>query len=210
MAPQGWAELLDWMQERSAAGQLDPEVAWDHFRALAATSKHPGLGELVTRFRAAPSKDRLALVGTIASLLAPVEWPAAWEEPRRRLVDALRELLLAIDDTFGDLGQEEDLYRAGLNTLSVARDLLRTPCRRDELRTVARLCALGNAWCGRAARRALDLPGERALDESLRAAQRRHAIAFAIYAEAARAMNAACGVVLFTGLDLDPPQQGAA
>ena len=210
MAPQGWAELLAWLQERSAAGQLDPEAAWQHFRALAATSKHPGVADLTVRFRAAPSRDRLALVGTIASMLAPVEWPEAWDDPRRRLVGALGELVLAIDDSFLDLGEDEEIYRAGMNALSVARDILRAALRRDELRAVARLCALGNAWCARAVGRALERAGERELDERAGAAQRRHAIAFAIYAQAARTMNEACGAVIFTGLEVEPRRRGAA
>jgi hypothetical protein len=210
VVPQGWAELVAWMQERSAAGKLDPEAAWQHYRGLAIASKHAGLGELAVRFRAAPAKDRLALVGTIASLLAPVEWPEAWDDARRRLVDALGQLALVIGDSAIDLGADEELYRAGLSTLSVARDLLRTPCRRDEMRAVARLCALGNAWCSRAVGRSFDVRGPRTADEQVATAQRQYAMAFATYAEAARAMNTACGAVLFTGLELDLPRRGAA
>jgi hypothetical protein len=211
VALQGWAELLAWMHDRIAEGKLSPDLAWQHFRELAATSKHPAIGELVVRFRAAPAKDRVALVGTIASILAPVEWPPAWDEARRQLVAALGGLLLAMDDGFGDLGQDDEIFRAGISTLSVARDLLRAPCRRDELRAVARLCDLGNAWCWRAAGRALERVGARAADEPVREANRRRAlIAYATYAQAARTMNDMCGATVFAGLELEPPHRGTA
>jgi hypothetical protein len=202
MASQGWAEFLAWMQERSTAGQLDQEAAWEQFRALAVTSGHAGLGELVVRFRAAPGKDRLALAGTIASILAPVEWPAAWEDARKRLVHALDGLVAETSDMFDKLDLIQDRHIAGWFELLAARDLLRIPCRRDELRVVAQLCMDGNFWCWRAIKGTLFRLGQQAGEEGVIGARRGYAIAFATYAEAARAMNEACGAVLFTGLDL--------
>jgi len=209
VALQGWAEFLAWMQQQSAAGTLDTEVAWGHFRGLAATSEHVGLAELVVRFRVAPARDRLALAGTIASLLAPVEWPAAWHDARWGLWHALSELVSAISDGTPyalprvlNLRDEHDLYIMGWHQLSMARDLLRLPCRRDELRVVARLCVMGNFACWRAFTRSYDrLLSEGTLSESVRAARQSHLIAFAEYATAARMMNDVCGTVLFTGLD---------
>jgi hypothetical protein len=137
-------------------------------------------------------------------MLAPVEWPVAWEDARERLVRALVELVREASDTTNmvALGEEKALHFAGWSALSMARDLLRIPCRRDELRIVARLCVMSTFWCWSAFRRALLRLGEHAADERIVAARRRYAIAFATYAEAARAMNDACGAVLFTGLDL--------
>jgi hypothetical protein len=202
---QGWAEFLAWMQERSAAGPIDREVAWEQFRALAVPSEHAGLGELIVRFSTARSEDRLALAGTIAAILAPVAWPVAWEDARTRLVGALDGLVREATDSklhALELGQDQDVHTSGWFALSTARDLLRIPCRRDELGIVAKLCAMGNFWCWRAIGRALLRLGERATDAPAMAARRGYAIAFATYAESARAMNEACGGVLFTGLDL--------
>jgi hypothetical protein len=161
------------------------------------------------RFHAAPSKDRLALAGTIAGLLAPVDWPLAWEDARMHLIQGLTALLVEMsEDTPGnllhviDLDLDLDLYHAGCFQLARARDFLYTPCRRDALREVARLCVVGNFWCWRALGRAVVRSRERAASEPVDNARRRHAIAFETYAEGARAMNEACGVVLFGALDL--------
>jgi hypothetical protein len=143
----GWAELLAWMQQQSAGGTLDAEAAWDAFRAVVATSEHAALPELCARFHAAPARDRLALAGTIASLLAPVEWPTSWRDARLGLVNALDALVreTAPDSIPFDLTLDErDLYHGGWTDLALARDLLRVPCRRDELRWVAKLCDAGN------------------------------------------------------------------
>jgi hypothetical protein len=211
---QGWAELVAWMQERSAAGALDVEALWEQFRALAATSEQPGLPALVERFDAAPAKDRLALAATIAGMLGPVEWPVAWRSARERLVDGLDELLRQALGTPGTLPHVIDLdaldeeqslsdrFTSGRSKLSMARELLRVPCRRDELKIVATMCAWGSFWCWRALGKALLQLGTRASDEAVVTARRDYAIAFEAYADAARAMNAACGAVVFTGLDL--------
>jgi hypothetical protein len=210
---QGWAEFLAWMQQQSAAGTLNAEIAWQHFRALAATSEHVGLPELVVRFRVAPAKDRLALAATIAGMLAPVEWPAAWHDARWRLWSALNELVDAT--SFGppeslpsvlDLRDDGDLYSSGWYQLVAARDLLRDPCRRDELRVVARLCTVGNFMCLQALRRAYARLGTQIMNQAVEVARERHHVTFAEYAQAARLMNEACGTVLFTGLDIRFPQ----
>lgn len=200
---EGWAELFAWMQQRSADGTLDAEAAWEAFREVAAASEQPALPALCARFDVAPVKDRLALAGTIASLLAPVEWPTSWREPRRRLVKALDDL---VDETapnripFGLLCDEYDLYFAGWSVLKRASELLRVPCRRDALRTVARLCDNANVTRGRAFGRALVRLGERPPEDPVTITHNRFAIAFGVYAQAARAMNDACGRVLFAGL----------
>lgn len=214
VAPRGWAELLAWIQERSAEGKLSPDAAWQQFRGLAATSKLPGLSELAVRFRAAPASDRLALAGTIAAMLAPVDWPDAWDEARGPLVEALAELGRELGEAIPhllELREEKDLHMAGMEALASARDLLRTPCRRDELRVVARLCAWGNFYCWRALGNALlRTPVEEPVAAERVAVRHRYAVAFARYAQAARAMNDACGAVVFTGLDFELPQRGAA
>ena len=204
-SPQGWAELLAWTQQQSMAGKLDAEEAWRFFRDLAATSAQAGLPELASRFDLAPAGDRLILAVTSARMLAPVEWPLSWVEPRRRLASTLDEIVRdaapdAIAQTFELTLDEADLYRAGWNDLIAARDLLRVPCRRDELRTVGRLCDAGNFARRRALGRALLRLGERATAQVI-AARDRHAISFEVYAAAARSMNGACGTVMFGGLD---------
>jgi hypothetical protein len=208
-APSGWAELLTWMQQQSAAGKLDPEDAWQTFRALATTPDRAGLAELAVRFRAAPAGDRLALAATIAGLLAPVEWPTTWQDARAHLVTALTALVRSMDrhapgSLAGTLPLDldaVDLYDAGIAQLATARDLLRTPCRRDQLPLIARMCNLGCFSCWRALGRALLSPSEGARASALVAARSRYAIDLAVYAEAARAMNQACGAALFTGLE---------
>jgi hypothetical protein len=203
------------MQQQSMDGALNAEAVWDAFRHVVATSEHAALPELCARFHAAPANDRLALAGAIASLLAPVEWPASWREPRQRLVRALDDLVLvtAPDSISFDLTLDErDLYFAGWTDLTLARDLLRIPCRRDELRAVAKLCDMGNFARWRAFGRALARAGERSLENPVATTRRRFAVAFGVYAEAARAMNDACGLVLFSGLDFTyrPASRGQA
>jgi len=169
------------MQERSAAGALDIEAVWEHFRALAATSEQAGLPALVARFDAAPAQDRLALAGTIAGMLGPVEWPVAWREPRERLVRAIAQLLRVASASVKD-----DLLALDVEPLRLARRLLDVPCRRDELRHVADLCDLGVVQLN---------PDRRD------ARQVAFAVAVGTYIEAARGLNHACGVVLFKILE---------
>jgi len=82
-----------------------------------------------------------------------------------------------------------------------AGELLSTPCRRDQLRPVARLCWTGLfniiTTCGDALVRA----GEAARSGPLLEARMRFDAAFDRYAQAARALNAAAGEVLFDRLD---------
>jgi hypothetical protein len=186
VAPQGWAEFVAWMQERSAADALDIEAAWEQFRALAATSEQGGLLELAARFDAAPGKDRLALAGTIAGMLAPVEWPVAWRELRQRLASALDELVRVLESqVLGSLAVAHIPTQIRLLNLRLAC-LLVPSCRRDDLRLLATLCYMGTMSGGDADWRSISVPS---------------AAAFGAYAEAARALNAACGVVLFTELE---------
>jgi len=144
-------------------------------------------------------------------MLGPLEWPVAWRSPRERLIGGLDELLRqarGTPDTLPhliDLHEEkdlQDLFMSGWSKLSAARDLLRVPCRRDELKVVAKMCVWGNFWCWNALGRRLLRLGPRASEEPIPSARKEYAIVFEGYADAARAMNAACDTVLFTGLDL--------
>jgi hypothetical protein len=205
------------MRERSASGQLDADETWEQFRALAATSEQAGLAELAARFRAMPGKDRLALAGTIAGMLAPVEWPAAWKEPRLRLVRALDELLRELKDgepgalpTLLDLGGDRDLYASGRREIATARDLLRTPCRRDEIRIAGWMCEIGSFSCWQALERTVQRLSRNDATEAIVTARRRYASAHGVYVEAARAMNDACGAVLIGIADLRFPSLEAA
>ena len=61
MAPQGSADFLAWMQDRSAPGQMiDAEAAEQQVQTLAAASQHVGLVEPSVRFHAALAEDRVA------------------------------------------------------------------------------------------------------------------------------------------------------
>lgn len=82
-----------------------------------------------------------------------------------------------------------------------AVQLLSTPCRRDQLRPIARLCDLGLHGIMGTYRSALARERGEALSGPLLDARMRFAAAFDRYAQAARALNSAAGEVLFERLD---------
>jgi hypothetical protein len=98
-----------------------------------------------------------------------------------------------------DLDTDAELQRVGHVVLIDARNLLRQPCRRDELPTVASLCNTGSSVCLRVYRKVIERSGEgTSIDQDARA---RYRSAVAAYAETAAALNEAVGAVLFEGLD---------
>jgi hypothetical protein len=156
-----------------------------------------------------PIGDRVSLAIMVASLLNPLEWPPEWEQHRLRLVEALDSLLHAIDPDQPDslpallvLEQKgKTLHAAGRFMLISATELLRTPCRRDQLRLSAGLCSVGYYYCLVAYRHALARPAGESHAAPLLEARMKHAASFDRYAQAARALNSAVGEVLFEKLD---------
>jgi len=144
----------------------------------------------------------------VAMLLGPLEWPPEWEQHRPGLLDALDALYSAVDPGKPDslttlLTQSSDEVRSwsGLVMFVNAAQLLSTPCRRDQLRPVARLCWSGLFSIITTYRHALARAGGAALSSPILEARMRFDAAFDRYAQAARALNAAAGEVLFDRLD---------
>lgn len=203
----GWAEFRSWIRRRVADGNRDPEATWTRFQKLAASSELAEILKHLLRVgRILPDTERYRLAVATTRLLAPIEWPKEWAAARPALVAALETL---VDETcpsdhvsffaLHDLGADAEIERVGHLVLIAARDLLRRPCRRDELPTVAGLCNLGSATCLGVYRRAIQKStNDAALDSGARA---RYRSAFADYAAAARVLNGAAGAVLFEGLD---------
>lgn len=204
----GWAELLKRLRRLAAEGRQDPDAAWTKFEELALSSERANILKAVVRLgRLLPELERYRLAVAITRILAPVEWPPAWSAARPALVEALDALVEEADpdadDSFvatHDVDGNPDLRYVNHHVLYAARSLLRRPCRRDELRTVALLCNTGVALLLKEYRRATKdadtgTPSRAALD-----ARRRLRRALAAYTEAASALNDAVGSVLFEGL----------
>ena len=203
----GWAEFRSWIRRRVAEDNRDPEATWTRFQKLAAGSERAEILKLIVRVGGIlPNHERYRLAVATTRLLAPIEWPKEWSEARPALVTALDKL---VDETcpdehasffaLHDLGIDAELERVGHLVLIDALHLLRRPCRRDELPSLARLCNLGNTTCLGVYRRVILRSGDDAsLDPDARA---RYRSAFENYAGAARTLNATVGAVIFEGLD---------
>ncbi len=203
----GWAELQGWIGRRIAEDNRDLDATWTQFQNLAAGSERAYILKHIVRVgRILPDQERYQLAVVTTRLLAPIEWPSEWSEARPSLIAALDTL---VDETcpdektsffaLHDLGTEVDHQRLGHLVLLNALDLLRRPCRRDELPIVARLCNAGSTTCLSAYRRMILQSEEGAsIEQDARA---RFRSAFEGYAAAARTLNDAVGAVLFEGLD---------
>jgi hypothetical protein len=199
------------VQQELDASQLDRGALWTEFQELAARSDHAlALEYLVQLGQRLPVRDRTAIALAVTHLLAPAEWPRAWDAPRSKLVSALDELLMETDSLApGSLFRAPGASSPHLGDattmafchalLVLCRDLLRVPCARAEVRYVARLCNMAIRVYEYTYRIALEME-DVALDE-LKATRLRYAIAYQKYAQAARELNDACGVVLFEALD---------
>jgi hypothetical protein len=205
----GWNELLEEVRRQNAAQARDGATLWRIFEEAAAASSRAKALQFAREFGATlppPHQGGLAIV--FALLLAPIEWPAEWEQARQALVVALDELEHQVDLRNADslpaaLRLEEDpLLLASHSVLMTARDLLQEPCPRDQLAYTARFCNLGTMGCLVVLEQRLrTLPPE--MDRvAVQLAQTRFEIAFQKYAQTARSMNAICGLVLFDGLDM--------
>ena len=182
-------------------------ATWTRFQKLAAGSEREDVLKHVVRVgRILPDHERYVLAVATTRLLAPIEWPNEWSEARPALVAALDTLVDAtcpseLESFFAlhDLGIDAELERLGHFVLIDARDLLRRPCRRDDLPTIASLCNRGSAACLGVYRRVVQQADQSApIDQNARA---RYRSAFEGYASAARRLNGAVGAVLFEGLD---------
>jgi hypothetical protein len=206
--PKGWAEFLERFNQQVDSGQADPHALWSEFLQLSQTSpRAPALEVLTKVVQKSPVEDRVAAAAMVAVLLNRLEWPPEWEQLRPGLLEALDALYSVVDPirsdsltTLLDLGPDEG-YANDIVMFLTAVELLTTPCRRDELRPVARLCWRGLFSIITTYRPALARAGGAARSGPLLEARMRFDAAFDRYAQAARALNAAAGEVLFDRLD---------
>jgi len=200
----GWAEFLKRIRRLVAEGRQDPVATWKKFEELARSSPQAQTLEIIISIgRRLPEHQRYRLAVAVTRILAPIEWPAAWDIARPELVEALDVLVEEtnpeVEGSFFALlatSSDADTHSAANVILYTARNLLSKPCRRDELRTVATLCNSGIAIClmvyrsSRVRRRSRDIG--RAAD--------RFRDALTDYADSAALLNEAMGAVLFEGL----------
>lgn len=217
----GWQELLE--QMRAASNDVhgkEWDGLWKSFAFLMVRSTAFGDGHaMVAYVEHDPTKYALALL--LTALLAPTEWPVEWEAQRPELVRALAELRRQTRSSeptanagreppsffaLVELGPDKATVEIGHRVLATAVDLLGTPCRRDQVPTVADLCNLATSRLGAAYQRALARQGELAMREPLLAAHLRYRVAALRYDDAALAMNDAIGSVLFHPFDAAAPQ----
>jgi hypothetical protein len=192
------------------SGQMEVHALWSEFLQRSQTSpRAQGLQLFAKLVQKSPVEDRAGVAVLVASLLDPLEWPPEWEQHRPGLVEALKSLSSVISPGPDSLtvllglkpGEAVMSYWVGGFMFSTASQLLSIPCRRDELHPVARLCCTGLGLIIQTYRREFAKAGESSLSGSILEARMRFAAAFDRYAQAARALNAAAGEVLFVGLD---------
>lgn len=210
--PNGWDEFLEKVKRQAALEEPQGlQAIWTEF--LQRSQKSPraeALQMLVQAVQKAPLDQRASVAFVVATLLAPLEFPPEWEQPRLRVVDALIGLMDPLNN-FEDANAltgllESDTESALLVSgawvvLSNANRLL-IMCRREDLRTIAGLCDLGLAQVVLPLRKEFAKRAGRPLDEKILQARIRFEAALDQYAQAARAFNAAVGEVVFKFLDL--------
>jgi hypothetical protein len=207
--PKGWAEFLVRFKQQVESGQTDFHALWSEFLQRSQTSpRAQALKLFASAVQKSPVEDRVAAATMMAMVLEPLEWPPEVEQHRPGLLAALNALVSIVDSDKPDslttllaLNSDEMGYWGGALMFLTAVQLLSTPCRRDQLRPVAQLCWNGLFGIITTYQLALDRAGERARSGPLLEARMRFDAAFDRYAQAARALNAAAGDVLFDGLD---------
>jgi hypothetical protein len=217
----GWQELLE--QRRKVPAGTDEAEAWNSvwstFASLVIRSPRftdgPGMLRAIES-----SSSRYTDAFLIALLLAPTEWPIEWEARRPELVRALSELRR--QTRLGDpqasanpepatffaqieLGVDKAAIEISHRVLAAAVDLLGTPCRRDQIGSVADLCNVATSKLHAAYQRAVAQQGETAMREPLLGAHLRYRVAALRYDDAAMVMNNAIGSVLFHPYDAAGP-----
>lgn len=206
-------EVLELHARTKTKDDAFDEQIWTLFREVARIS--PYLSEQSGRpisfflndFERAPAIWKFALALLLGLMLTNLDWPFTPESVRPRLISGIDHVLHASDPNTKNafpvlLGvHEDDLFSMGRSVLKSARDLLSTPCRWDQIHSVARLCNLGHSACIRSYRKALREQGEAARQGALMDARMRYVVAYEHYAIAAREMNKAYGALLFEGLE---------
>ena len=209
----GWLELSE--QLRALPGKREAvEQWWSKFTSLMQRSQHlngPALLKIIEG-----DASRYVIAGIVAGLLAPTQWPVEWEEQRPELIRALGELrrqTRLLDPGGGaapepatffaqiELGEDRAPVEISHRILAAAEDLLVTPCRRDQMGSVAGLCNLATASLRAAYQRALARQGAAVMQEPLLGAHLRYRVAVLRYDDAAAAMNDTVGSVLFHPFD---------
>jgi hypothetical protein len=207
--PNGWAEFLERIKQQLESGQTDSRALWSDFLQRSQTSpRAQGLelfAKIVQKF---PIEERVAVASLLASILDPLEWPPEWEQHRLALIEALGLLSYDLDPgkpnsltVLLKLNSDDVGYWNGVYMFLTAGQLLGTPCRRDQLRVVARQSNIGLHSILKTYRHALARGGGSTQSGSLLEARMRFAAAFDRYVQAARALNSAVGEVLFENLD---------
>jgi hypothetical protein len=205
----GWAELWKRIRRLAEVDERDFEGTWARFRKLASSSERASALKILVRVGSVLSeRERYSLAVAVTRILAPIEWPSEWIPARTKLTNALDALIEETDPdnqlpASNPYVVDAQARETSHVVLYVAGDLLRKPCRRDELRSVAALCNTGIALRLRLERKragpALNLPsGVRQRD--IEASSLRFRRAMAAYVEAANELNDAVGAVLFEGL----------
>jgi hypothetical protein len=204
---------------RAEVGGRDYAGTWALFTEVASRSERADILKTIVRIgEILPARERRHLAVAITRLLAPVEWPPEWIPPRQKLISALDGLIVEtrpdspLFSLHGSGAEDSSLQIAQLLLIS-AQNLLRLPCRRDELRTVALLCNGAVALCLQMTRKApaqIETEKQERRDVAdLVASMQRFGNAFLAYIEAANELNDAVGTVLFKGL-FAPTEQGSA
>jgi hypothetical protein len=162
-----WQRFLRRIAKLRGGGQIDDASIWSEFCKLAGFSSRQEDLAFLTRLgeNLGSSTHRALLAVAVARLLAPIEWPKAWEKAGRPLVDALNAFVVELDPSeAGTAVQMLELsvaeegrdsardFRTARRVVRAATRLLEKPCRRDELPLVAGMCNMGMGLAVRAFR----------------------------------------------------------
>ncbi len=195
----GWAEFLARLRGLASKGLANPDAAWTTFTTLAQNSpQREILATLQHLGNGLPEQERYRLAVGTTRLLAPIEWPWEWEAARPSLTDAISRLGSEMDPDVPEsffaqiaTGKGAEARRLAHIAVLSAEELLRRP-RRDQIKTIARLCNAGMAVC---------IETHRQCSKTMDGTElRAFGNAIADYTAAASLLNDATGVVLFEGL----------
>lgn len=188
----------------------DPESAWESLAGLVKNTEHSAeLAPLVDLLLPLRPVDRESVAQIIGPLIQSAEWPASWVKPRNDLVQSLEQIAPLVDVTapvWAALQPDQPhrmLFSLANFVLRSAILLLSMPCPPRELRHVGMLCDLMLTVVTQANR--YELTQTRAVvPPSIEAGRVALGRALFNYDEACRAMNNACGEILFGPLPLEP------
>ena len=209
--PNGWDEFLEKAKRQAALEEPQAlQALWTEFlQRIQKSPRAEVLQVLVNAVQKAPLEQRASAALVVASLLAPLEFPPEWEQPRLRVVEALVGVMasLSLDDPGSMLNLVElssDAHHLILGAGAIFFEVrhLWLTCRREDLRAIANLCDLGLTQMVLALRKELAKRADRPLDGKILDARIQVDAALDRYAQAARAFNSAVGEVVFKFLDL--------